>query len=255
MRPSTTSPPGIWCICSYLTSLQRSKAGLAQLKGTSACRVWAKRRYVILAPPPKDKFLLYGQQGFTKFVADLELYEIVSGSEHELHGSDASAIANPARRRETKIKRYQAEKELRTRIEVISSVQIFQVQSCKTFFRPSRHGISSLSHPPTPHRPTLTSSPHYFPLPCLHPQSVTRRTTRTSGVQRHFSCSGSPTLRRTHNSRVSLRNLNYCSACRPHHHYTIPECQMTPARRARRSVHYGLSIRPALLARRNVADH
>jgi immunoglobulin-binding protein 1 len=76
-------------------------------------------------PPLADKFLLYGQQGFTKFVSDLELYEVVSKSEHELHGKIASAIADPARRRETKIKQYQAEKEIRTRIEVNSSIHIF----------------------------------------------------------------------------------------------------------------------------------
>ena len=86
-------------------------------------------------PPFTDKFLLYGQQGFTKFVSDLELYEIVSKSEHELHGKNATAIADPARRRETKIKQYQAEKDIRTRIEVISSVQIFQVLPCKSSFR------------------------------------------------------------------------------------------------------------------------
>ena len=207
-------------------------------------------------PPLTDEFLLYGQQGFTKFVSDLESYEIVSKSEHELHGKNASAIADPARRRETKIKQYQAEKDIRTRIEVNSSVQIFYVRPCETSFRPSRHGIVSLSHPPTPPRPTLTSSPRYFHLPRPHPpQSVTRRKTRTNGVQRRFSCSGSPTLRRTHNSRVSPRNLNCCSARRPRHHYTSPECQITHARRARRSVHYGLSMRPALLARHNVAGH
>ncbi len=75
----------------------------------------------------EDIFLLYGQQGFTKFASDLELYDVVSKSEHELHGKNASAIADPARRRETKIKQYQAEKEIRTRIEVNSSIQIFQV--------------------------------------------------------------------------------------------------------------------------------
>jgi len=60
----------------------------------------------------------YGQQGFTKFVSDIELYEITSKSERELYGKNASAIADPARRRETKIKQYQAEKEIRSRIEV-----------------------------------------------------------------------------------------------------------------------------------------
>ena len=51
-------------------------------------------------------------------MSDLELYEIVSKSEQELHGKNAPAIADPARRRETKIKQYQAEKDIRTRIEV-----------------------------------------------------------------------------------------------------------------------------------------
>lgn len=120
-------------------------------------------------PPLTDKFLLYGQQGFTKFVSDLELYEIVSISEHELHGKTTSAIADPAQRRETKIKQYQAEKEIRTRIEVYSSNQIFQALPCITSFRPSRHVIASHSRPPTHPRPTLTSSLRYFLLPRPYP--------------------------------------------------------------------------------------
>ncbi|KAH9958321.1 TAP42-like protein [Russula dissimulans] len=63
---------------------------------------------------------LHGQQGFTKFVSDLELYEIVSNSERELYGKNASSVADPAQRRETKIKQYQAEKEIRNRIETIA---------------------------------------------------------------------------------------------------------------------------------------
>ena len=51
-------------------------------------------------------------------MSDVELYEIASGPERELHAKNASSIADPARRRETKIKQYQAEKEIRTRIEV-----------------------------------------------------------------------------------------------------------------------------------------
>lgn len=206
-------------------------------------------------PPLTDKFLLYGQQGFTKFVSDLELYEIVSVSEHELHGKNASTIADPTRRRETKIKQYQAEKDIRTRIEVNSSVQIFHVQPCKSSFRLSRHGIASHSRPPTPPRPTLTSSMRYFRLPRPHPPQVTMRAMRASSVQRHFSCSGSPMLRHTHNSRVSLRNLNCCAARRPRHYYTNPGRQIVLAPRARRTVNCGRSMRPALLERRNVADH
>ncbi|KAH8980372.1 TAP42-like protein [Lactarius hatsudake] len=58
------------------------------------------------------------EEGFTKFVSNVELYEIASESERELYAKNASSIADPARRRETKIKQYQAEKEIRARIEV-----------------------------------------------------------------------------------------------------------------------------------------
>ncbi|KAI0293543.1 TAP42-like protein [Russula brevipes] len=66
------------------------------------------------------------EKGFTKFVSDIELYEIVSKSERELYEKNASAITDPARRRETKIKQYQAEKEIRSRIEVNFFIRIFQ---------------------------------------------------------------------------------------------------------------------------------
>ncbi|KAH9981740.1 TAP42-like protein [Russula compacta] len=58
--------------------------------------------------------------GFTKFVSDIELSEIVSNSERELYGKNTSVIADPSRRRETKIKQYQAEKDIRNRIEAIA---------------------------------------------------------------------------------------------------------------------------------------
>jgi immunoglobulin-binding protein 1 len=51
-------------------------------------------------------------------VSDVELYEIASESDRELHAKNASSIADPAKRRETKIKQYQSGKELRTRIQV-----------------------------------------------------------------------------------------------------------------------------------------
>lgn len=69
-------------------------------------------------PISEPTSLLYWQQGFNKFVSEIELYEIATKSERELYGKNASAIADPARRRETKIKQYQAEKEIRSRIEV-----------------------------------------------------------------------------------------------------------------------------------------
>ncbi|KAH9980970.1 TAP42-like protein [Lactifluus volemus] len=60
------------------------------------------------------------EQEFSIFVSDMELYEIVSNSERELHGKNASVITDPARRREMKIKQYKAEKEIRTRIEAVT---------------------------------------------------------------------------------------------------------------------------------------
>ena len=51
-------------------------------------------------------------------MSDIELYEIASESDRELHTKDASSITDPAKRRETKIKQYQFGKEIRTRIEV-----------------------------------------------------------------------------------------------------------------------------------------
>ncbi|KAI9511114.1 TAP42-like protein [Russula earlei] len=59
------------------------------------------------------------EKGFTKFVSDIELYQIVSKSERELYEKNSS-IANPALRRETKIKQYQTEKEIRGRIEAVA---------------------------------------------------------------------------------------------------------------------------------------
>lgn len=60
------------------------------------------------------------EQGYTKFASDIELYEIATESERELHAKNASSIADPARRRETKIKQYQSGKELRTRVEAVA---------------------------------------------------------------------------------------------------------------------------------------
>ncbi|THH17538.1 hypothetical protein EW146_g3311 [Bondarzewia mesenterica] len=53
------------------------------------------------------------------FVSDLETYNIVPESERQLLGKRASSIADATKRRETKIKQYQKEKELRARIETI----------------------------------------------------------------------------------------------------------------------------------------
>ena len=80
-------------------------------------------------PISEGIYLLHWQQGFTKFVSDLELYEIATKSERELYGKNVTAIADPARRRETKIKQYQAEKEIRSRIEVSKIPSLFTPRS------------------------------------------------------------------------------------------------------------------------------
>jgi hypothetical protein len=142
-------------------------------------------------------------------VSDIELYEIASTSERELHAKNASSIADPARRRETKIKQYQAEKEIRSRIEVTLSAHGDDDASLLPLLhRPSRYD----SHPRIPPRPTLTSSPPFFrPPPRLQPQSVTTsRTARTSGARLRSSCYGSPTRRHTPNSQASHRNSSSC---------------------------------------------
>ncbi|TFY70267.1 hypothetical protein EVG20_g2743 [Dentipellis fragilis] len=59
------------------------------------------------------------QTNFRKFSSYLEQYGIVPETERDLYGKRASVIADPAKRRETKIKQYQKEKELRNKIEAI----------------------------------------------------------------------------------------------------------------------------------------
>lgn len=111
-------------------------------------------------------------------MSDVELYEIASESERELYTKNASSIADPARRRETKIKQYQAEKEVRSRIEVNNSFRPHpkargdDAQSHLTsllLHRPSRNDTAFLSHPQIPPRPTLTLSLPFFRLRRLHP--------------------------------------------------------------------------------------
>ncbi|KII89186.1 hypothetical protein PLICRDRAFT_40823 [Plicaturopsis crispa FD-325 SS-3] len=53
------------------------------------------------------------------FLSNLENYNIVPEEERQLHEQKGSAIGDPAMRRETKIKQYKKEKELRTRIEAV----------------------------------------------------------------------------------------------------------------------------------------
>ena len=48
----------------------------------------------------------------------METHEIVQEKDKELYEQRTSSVRDPAKRRELKIKQYQKEKELRTKIEV-----------------------------------------------------------------------------------------------------------------------------------------
>ncbi|KAF8261076.1 serine/threonine protein phosphatase PP2A-associated protein [Lactarius quietus] len=95
------------------------------------------------------------EQGYTKFVSDVELYEIASESERELHAKDASSIADPARRRSTKIKQYQAEKDIRSRIEAVA--QRHRVPLPSSDSSPTDFDLIAAILPPA----SATSAPEY----------------------------------------------------------------------------------------------
>ncbi|KAF5380918.1 hypothetical protein D9615_004167 [Tricholomella constricta] len=63
--------------------------------------------------------LKQAQKDLRSFLLYLENYEVVPEEERALQERKASAIADPAKRRELKIKQYQMEKHLRARIEAI----------------------------------------------------------------------------------------------------------------------------------------
>ena len=48
----------------------------------------------------------------------LKLYEIITEEDKALYGLSASSVADPAKRRELKIKQYKREKDIKARIEV-----------------------------------------------------------------------------------------------------------------------------------------
>ena len=83
--------------------------------------VFVSQRYVISvalgssAPGLTDCRI---QANLLAFVSSLENYEVTPESERELYGKKAPAIADPARRREAKIKQYQKEKEIRSKVDV-----------------------------------------------------------------------------------------------------------------------------------------
>ncbi|TFK76248.1 hypothetical protein BDN72DRAFT_830796 [Pluteus cervinus] len=56
---------------------------------------------------------------YQAFVSTLGQYNIVPADERELHEKSPTSIVAPGKRRELKIKQYQKEKELRTKIEVV----------------------------------------------------------------------------------------------------------------------------------------
>jgi hypothetical protein len=58
------------------------------------------------------------QRYLRTFAETLDNYEIVPAAERELHEKKTSDVRDPAKKRDLKIKQYQKEKELRTRIEV-----------------------------------------------------------------------------------------------------------------------------------------
>ncbi|KAI0064531.1 hypothetical protein BV25DRAFT_1881797 [Artomyces pyxidatus] len=62
--------------------------------------------------------LAAAERHFKQFASDLEHYKVLPDAERELYSKTTSTIADAARRRETKIKQYQKEKELRSKIEV-----------------------------------------------------------------------------------------------------------------------------------------
>lgn len=70
--------------------------------------------------PPSylSELMFLFQKDLHAFLSYLEDYEIVPEEERALYKQKASMIADPAKKREVKIKQYQKEKLLRVRIEV-----------------------------------------------------------------------------------------------------------------------------------------
>ncbi|EIM90345.1 TAP42-like protein [Stereum hirsutum FP-91666 SS1] len=65
------------------------------------------------------KKLLDAERDYRLFLSDLELYEVIPEDERELYARRPSSVADAAKRRETKIKQYKQEKEIRAKIEAI----------------------------------------------------------------------------------------------------------------------------------------
>ncbi|KAF9227779.1 TAP42-like protein [Gyrodon lividus] len=63
------------------------------------------------------------QSHMRTYVCSLETFDIVSETEHALYAQQPSSIRDAAKRREVKIKQYKAERDLRTRIELVRKRQ------------------------------------------------------------------------------------------------------------------------------------
>ena len=60
------------------------------------------------------------KQLYRAFLSSLETYVIIPETERALHSQSASSVSDAQKRRQLKIKQYQKEKEIKTRIQVCS---------------------------------------------------------------------------------------------------------------------------------------
>ncbi|THG97687.1 hypothetical protein EW026_g4363 [Hermanssonia centrifuga] len=71
------------------------------------------------SPQGRIEHIGRAQAYLREFLSQLETYEVVPVREKALYEQRASSVADPAKRRELKIKQYQKEKELRVKIEAV----------------------------------------------------------------------------------------------------------------------------------------
>lgn len=67
------------------------------------------------------KTLMFYKQLYRAFVSSLETYGIVPEAERDLQSQAAASVIDAQKRRELKIRQYQKEKEIKTRIQVCST--------------------------------------------------------------------------------------------------------------------------------------
>ncbi|PIL24318.1 hypothetical protein GSI_14071 [Ganoderma sinense ZZ0214-1] len=75
----------------------------------------------VRAPDPEERIDLVStvKRYLESFVRYLELYEVITEEDKELHGRSPSSVTDPAKRRELKIKQYKREKDIKARIEAL----------------------------------------------------------------------------------------------------------------------------------------